>query len=457
MARSGAKDMTVGSPLRLIVSFALPLILGNLFQQMYNMVDAIIVGKYLGPGALAAVGSVGALQFLIIGFCLGSCSGMSIPIAQRFGAKDEKNLRLNVANCVWVCLIMAVVVTTVTSILCRKILIWMNTPADIMENTVAYFSVILMGIPAMILYNMASAMMRALGDSQRPLYFLILSSLLNIGLDLLFVINFHMGVAGAAWATILSQFISGILCVVYIRARMPLLHVRKEEGEWKLSPSHCKNLVSIGMPMGLQFSITAIGGVVLSKAVNTLGTVYVASNTAAQKVQMMFNCVYDAFGTTMATYTGQNLGAQKVHRISKGVRISLIITVSYSILTFFILSNFGPTIALLFLDKGETAILANVKTFLTMNSMFFFSLAILMITRNTIQGLGYSKSALFAGIFEMFARGIIAFTLVPVYGYIAACLANPAAWIAGDLFLIPWYLILMKRLKASIPEAPEEA
>ena len=214
--KSSMKDMTYGKPMSLILGFALPLIFGNFFQQMYSMVDTIIVGQYLGVDALASVGSVGSLQFLIIGFCLGSCAGMSIPIAQRFGAKDEENLRKFVANSIWLAAAMAVVVTVITVALAWQILVWMQTPSNIIQEAYNYFVVILLGIPATILYNLASAIMRALGDSKTPLVFLILSSVLNIGLDFLFILTFHLGCAGAAWATILSQLISGLLCVVYM-------------------------------------------------------------------------------------------------------------------------------------------------------------------------------------------------------------------------------------------------
>lgn len=457
-AKSVTRDMTYGSPLKLIVGFALPMILGNLFQQMYSMVDTIIVGRYLGVGALAAVGSVGSLQFMILGFCLGSCVGLSIPIAQQFGAKDIENLHRYVANGIYLASLMAVLVTAVTLLLSHHILRWMQTPQDIIADAYSYFSVILLGIPAMILYNMASAIMRALGDSRRPLYFLILSSGINIVLDLVFILWFHWGCAGAAWATILSQLISGVLCVVYMIQKLPILRLEKEE--WKVSAPHLKNLSAMGFPMGLQNSITAIGSVLLSSAVNSLGSTAVASMTAGFKVQMIFNSAYDAMGNTMATYCGQNLGARKLSRIGRGLRCGIWIMIGYTALSFAFMYFFGTTVALLFVSPTETEILANVHIFLVITAASSVLLVFVNLLRYAIQGLGFSRYALFAGLFEMVARSSVAFLLVPAIGFTGACFASPAAWVAADCFLVPCYLMLMRRIRRTtqeVPDLPEES
>lgn len=454
MNNSATRDMCSGKPLGHILAFAVPLIFGNLFQQMYSMVDTIIVGHYLGVDALAAVGCVGSLQFLIIGFCLGSCAGFAIPIAQRFGAQDGENLRRYVANSIWIAGAMAVVVTTATLLLCRNILVWMQTPSDILDEAYNYFIVILAGVPATILYNMASAIMRALGDSKRPLYFLIVSSVLNIGLDLLFIIVFNLGCAGAALATVLSQLVSGVLCVVYMLRKLPIVHVHK--GEWKPSAPHIKTLCNIGFPMGLQNSITAIGSVILSSAVNTLGSVAVASMTAAFKVQMIFNCAYDAMGTTMATYCGQNLGAGKLSRIGKGLRAGLLVMIGYAVVSFLILFFFGTTIALLFVDAAEVVILENVRTFLLINASCSVLLVFVINVRYVIQGLGFSKFAMLAGLLEMVARTAVAFILVPLLGFTGASMASPVAWIAADSFLIPSYFMVMRKLRKTVKEVPDD-
>ena len=451
--RTLTRDMTFGRSSKHILAFALPLIFGNLFQQLYSMADTIIVGQYLGVDALAAVGSVGSLQFLILGFCMGSCAGLAIPIAQRFGAHDEENLRKYVANSVWLSAAMGLIVTAITVALARQILVWMQTPANIIDEAYAYFAAVLLGIPAMILYNLASSIMRALGDSKRPLYFLLLSSVLNIVLDLVFIINFHWGCAGAAWATVISQGVSGVLCVIYIAFKLPVLHIRKEE--WKLSGEHLKNLSYMGFPMGLQNSITAIGSVILSSAVNTLGSGAVAAMTAAGKVQFIFTAPYDSMGMTLATFAGQNLGARKYSRIDKGMRFGILSMFVYSVVSLVVLYFFGTTVALLFVSASETAILADVHTFLVINAATSFLLALLMIVRYIVQGIGYSNYALFAGLFEMVARILVALILVPRMGFTGASLANPAAWIAANGFLFPCYFHLMKKIRARNDEVPD--
>ena len=451
--RTLTRDMTFGRPSKHILAFALPLIFGNLFQQLYSMADTIIVGQYLGVDALAAVGSVGSLQFLILGFCMGSCAGLAIPIAQRFGAHDEENLRKYVANSVWLSAAMGLIVTAITVALARQILVWMQTPANIIDEAYAYFAAVLLGIPAMILYNLASSIMRALGDSKRPLYFLLLSSVLNIVLDLVFIITFHWGCAGAAWATVISQGVSGVLCVIYIAFKLPVLHIRKEE--WKLSGEHLKNLSYMGFPMGLQNSITAIGSVILSSAVNTLGSGAVAAMTAAGKVQFIFTAPYDSMGMTLATFAGQNLGARKYSRIDKGMRFGILSMFVYSAVSLVVLYFFGTTVALLFVSASETAILADVHTFLVINAATSFLLALLMIVRYIVQGIGYSNYALFAGLFEMVARILVALILVPRMGFTGASLANPAAWIAANGFLFPCYFHLMKKIRARNDEVPD--
>ncbi len=362
MTKSNSKDMTQGSPMKLIISFFLPLMLGMLFQQFYSMMDTIIVGKFLGVNALAAVGSTGSVNFMVIGFCMGVCSGFAIPVAQRFGAKDYHYLRKFVANSVWLSALCAAVMTVVVCALCRNILQWMRTPSDIIQGAYDYIFVIFLGIPVIYLYNLLSGILRSLGDSKSPLMFLILSSLLNIGLDLAFILVFDMGVAGAAWATVISQGISGVLCLFYIKKKYDVLKLSKEE--WRIDKSCMAKLCNMGIPMGLQYSITAIGSVILQTSVNTLGSTAVASMTAAGKVSMFFCCPFDAMGSTMSTYAGQNLGAGELKRITKGLLSCCMIGFVYSVLAFVTLFFFSPKIALLFLDAKEMAILDNVRLML---------------------------------------------------------------------------------------------
>ncbi len=444
MAKSNSKDMTQGSPMKLIAAFFLPLMLGMLFQQFYSMMDTIIVGKFLGVNALAAVGSTGSINFMVIGFCMGICNGFAIPVAQRFGAKDYHYLRKYVANGVWLAVVFAAVMTIVVCILCRNILQWMNTPSDIIEGAFDYIFVIFLGIPVIYLYNLLSSIIRSLGDSKSPLMFLIISSLMNIGLDLALILIFDMGVAGAAWATVISQGISGVLCLIYMKKKYDVLKMSKEE--WKTDKDCMIKLCNMGIPMGLQYSITAIGSVILQTSVNTLGSMAVASVTAANKVSMFFCCPFDAMGSTMSTYAGQNLGAGELKRITKGVLSCCLIGLIYSVIAFGILFFFGPKIALLFLDAGETDILGNVRLLLIVNSAFFMTLALVNIVRFTIQGLGYSKLAIIAGVCEMVARAVVGAFLVPAIGYLGVCFASPVAWIFADLFLIPAYICIMRSL-----------
>ncbi len=445
MAKNATKDMTTGSPMKLILQFGIPLFFGMLFQQFYNMMDTVIVGKFLGVNALAAVGATGSINFMVIGFCMGVCNGFAIPVAQQFGAGDYRALRKYVANSVWLSIGFAGAMTVAVCALCRQILTWMNTPADIMGGAYNYIFVIFLGIPVIYLYNLLSGIIRSLGDSKSPLVFLVCSSVLNIVLDLTLILVFHMGVAGAAWATVISQGISGVACLVYMVKRFEILKISREE--WRLDGKYAAVLCNMGIPMGLQYSITAIGSVILQTAVNTLGSAAVASTAAAAKIGMFFCCPFDAMGSTMATYAGQNVGAGKLGRVSQGIKSTSILGLVYSVLAFGALALFGPTIALLFVDSSETAILQNVSWFLNINSAFFFPLALVNIIRFTIQGLGFSKFAVLAGVCEMGARSIVGMGFVPVFGYVAACFASPVAWICADIFLVPAYFYVMKKLR----------
>lgn len=444
MAKGATKDMTEGPPLKLILGFFIPMLFGLLFQQLYNMADTIIVGKFLGVKALAAVGSTGSINFMIIGFCLGVCSGFAIPVAQKFGEKNMKALRRFVANSGWLAAIFAVVMTFAVCIFCRDILVLMQTPEDIIEGAYSYIFVIFLGIPATYLYNLLSCTIRSLGDSTTPLIFLVFSSVVNVLLDLFTILVLDMGVAGAGWATITAQAVSGILCLIYMRRKFTIL--KMDEEEWKLDRHYMKILCNMGIPMGLQYSITAIGSVILQTSVNSLGSMAVASVTAGSKISMFFCCPFDALGSTMATYGGQNVGARKLDRIDKGLKAGTLIGCIYAVAAFAVLLFMGQWVALMFVDPGETEILKNTQLFLIANSLFFIPLLGVNVVRFMIQGLGYPRLAILAGVCEMAARSFVGFCLVPLFGYLAVCIANPVAWIAADLFLIPAYRYVMKSL-----------
>lgn len=452
MAKSVTKDMTSGSPMKLILQFCIPLFFGMLFQQFYSMMDTIIVGKFLGVGALAAVGATGSINFMIIGFCMGVCNGFAIPVAQQFGAGDYHALRKYVANSVWLSIAFSGVMTVAVCVFCRRILLLMNTPADIMDGAFRYIFVIFLGIPVVYLYNLLSGIIRSLGDSKSPLIFLIFSSVLNIVLDMVLILVFHMGVSGAAWATVISQAISGAACLIYMIKRFDILKMSGEE--WQADGIYMKNLCNMGIPMGLQYSITAIGSVILQTAVNTLGSMAVAAIAAATKIGMFFCCPFDAMGSTMATYAGQNVGAGKLERVSAGMKSTCVLGLVYSVLAFVVLALSGKTIALLFVSPSEHAILQDVNRYLVISVAFFFPLALVNIVRFTIQGLGFSRFAILAGVCEMAARSLVGMGFVPVFGYIAACFASPVAWLCADLFLIPAYLYVMKKLYRMMGHEP---
>ena len=446
------KDLTSGSPVRLILGFAVPLLFGMLFQQFYNMVDTIIVGRFLGSGALAAVGSTGSVNFMIIGFCMGVCNGFAIPVSQMFGARDYRALRKYVTNSVWLSAAFAAVMTAATCILCRQILVWMDTPADIIDGAYSYIVIIFAGIPVVYLYNLLSAIIRSLGDSRSPLIFLGISSVLNIALDLLLVAP--LGVAGTAVATVAAQGVSGVLCLFYMKSKFDILHFEKDD--WKFEKRFALRLCGMGIPMGLQYSITAIGSVVLQTSVNSLGSLAVASVTSASKISQFFCCMFAALGSTMATFAGQNVGARRLDRVDSGIRASAVIGSVYSVLAFLALFFFGNYIVLMFVDVSEAEIIQNARQMLLVNASFYIPLVFVNVVRFTIQGMGYSKLAILAGVCEMAARSVVGFFFVPMLGYQAVCFANPVAWIMADLFLIPAYIKLSKMMKRRFGTQPEK-
>lgn len=442
------KDMTTGSPLKNIIRFCLPLMVGNLFQQFYNMADTIIVGQFVGKNALSAVGSVGPLNFMIIGTVIGLCTGFAIPIAQRFGAQDIQNLKKYVANIIYTSIVVGVIFTCVAVLFARPLLEVLNTPIELRDEAYSYIVVIFAGIGATMLYNLLASIVRALGDSKTPLYFLLFSSFLNIGLDLLLIIVFQMGVRGAAVATVISQFISGVLCFIYVKRSFPILHLTKETKA--LDFTFIKNLLKNGLPMALQFSITAIGSVMLQSCVNGLGADCIAAVTIGGKTQLMIVLPAETIGITMATYCGQNLGAKKFDRIEKGVHRGVALAFGYAAIGFCVARFLGPYLSLLFIDGSETEVIALAQQYINAGSYFYLILSLLFVLRNALQGLGYSFTAMLTGMFELVARGIMGFGFVNTIGYAAACIANPIAWIAADLFLIPAYIIVSRKVKRSL-------
>jgi len=442
------KDMTQGKPVKLILGFSIPLLLGFLFQQFYSLVDTLIVGRYLGVDPLAAVGSTSSVNFLVIGFCMGVCTGFSIPVSHKFGAGDYVGMRKYVANCAWLAIAFAAVLTTVTTVLCRQILELMRTPDNIIDDAYSYIVVIFLGIPVTYLYNTLSGIIRALGDSKTPVMFLVISSVLNVALDLFLIVVLKSGVAGAAWATVISQGVSGLLCLFYMIKKFEILHISREE--WKPNGHMMASLCNMGVPMGLQYSVTAIGSVILQSAVNTLGSGAVAAVTAAGKISGFLACPFDAMGSTMATYGGQNVGAGKLDRILQGLKACIRLGAYYSVLAFLIAFFLGEPLARLFLKEDAAQIAGDVRLFLVMNTLFYFPLALVNIVRFMIQGIGFPRFAILAGVFEMLARGFVGAVLVPAFGFKAACLGSPVAWVLADAFLIPAFFHVYKKLKMQL-------
>ena len=441
------RDMTVGSPIKLIFGFFLPLLFGLLFQQLYNAVDTVVVGRFLGVNALAGVGATGALNFLILGFCTGTCAGFAIPVAQKFGEHDFAGLKRYAVNAIMISVAFSLVMGTIVSCLCRTFLEWMGTPADILDDAFAYLFVIFLGIPVVMLYNVLFGIIRSMGDSRTPVLYLIIASLINVVLDLLFILVFHTGVEGAAIATVISQAISALLCVNYIRHSQVLIITKQD---WKLDGQCCKQLLGMGIPMGLQYSITAIGSILLQTGINGLGSQAVAAVSTGNKVTQVICCPLDALGTTVATYGGQNIGAKKLERISKGMVSCLLFGTIYSIMAFFIIFYFGPVLLGLFIGPEETAVIAQAQYFIVHWMAFCVPLMMVNVFRFMIQGLGFSKLAVFSGVFEMLARGLISLFWIPAAGFEAVCYASPVAWIAADAFLIPAYLSVMKKLRRDL-------
>ena len=439
------KDMTSGAITPLLIKFTIPLVLGNLFQLTYNAADSIIVGKFVGEDALAAVGTSNPLMTLAILFINGMCLGAGILVSTAFGAGDTELVERQVSTTAIAGTVFSLTFSALCVLLADPLLRLLQVPAAILPIAVNYLRIVFAGLIFTFFYNFLAATMRALGDSKRPLYFLLVASVLNIGLDLACIIVLNMGVFGAAFATVFSQAVAGIGSLIYIMRHYPELRWNKEEG--RISAPHCAKLCAMGLPMGLQCSITAIGSVVLQGAVNGLGSDIVAAQTAGGKAAQFLCVPLESIGTAMTTYTSQNMGAKDLGRVNRGVNTALGIGCVYSVASFLILRVLDKPLIGLFLDAGETAIMANAQDFIFWNSVFYIPLAVLIIYRYTIQGLGHSGLAMFAGVAEMIARAMVGFWFVPLWGYFAACIASPVAWLFACFFLIPAYFVVFRRLQ----------
>lgn len=434
------RNLTTGNPGKQILLFSLPILIGNVFQQFYAMVDTIIVGKFLGNDALGAVGATGAVSFFIIGLVNGSSTGLTIITAKRFGAGDHAGVKRSILNCWQVAIVLAVVMTILSLLGIGPLMRLLKTPEDIFQQSLTYISIICGGLGATIFYNLNAAIMRALGDSRTPLIFLIVSSLLNVVLDLLCIAVFHMGVAGAAWATVVSQFIAGSLCLFYGLRHNEYLHTgslfkKPDFREWA---AH----LQVGLPMGLQFSVTAIGSMVLQRAFNLFGTAGVTAFAAASKVDNLLTQPMMAIGTTMATYAGQNRGAGDYKRLMKGVRISFLFVMAAAGLAMLIKFITGDGFLMLFLDEKTPQIMEYADIYMLWTLVFYPFLGALFVFRNTLQGIGETLFPMLGGVSELVARSVISLTLPAMIGYLGVCLASPIAWIAAAVLTGIRYLYI---------------
>lgn len=451
------KDMTKGKPIFLILGFCIPMVFGNILQQFYNLADTAIVGQCLNSQALAAIGLTGAVCFLVLGFATGLCTGLSIPVAQAYGAGDMKKMRSYMMNAVYIAAAVCLALTVLTLVFCKPLLRLMDTPEDILDMSASYLYVIFAGLTATILYNLLAGFLRAMGDSTTPLIFLAVSSVLNIGLDFVMIMGLHLGVAGAGLATVISQGISAVCCLYYMYRKFPVLTFEPDEFSvrWDLIGQLC----GVGLPMAFQFSITAIGSIILQTAINGFGAEVIASVSTAQKIQNVVGGPMESMGITMATYCGQNLGAKCLDRIRQGLHSSIITTLIYSVIAYAFCFFFGKYFVYLFLSKDDPAfsvILEYAVKYLRISGLFYPVLAVLFVLRNSLQGMGYSFLPMSAGIVELAARVFAVGVLIRLFRFTGVCLASPVAWVAADVLLISATVWAMVTLPKRIPNGAAE-
>ncbi|WP_076647788.1 MATE family efflux transporter [Latilactobacillus sakei] len=438
-------DLTKGNPLKLIIMFTGPLLIGNIFQQLYSVIDTLIVGRTIGVNALAAVGSTGGLNMLIIGFCTGTTAGLSIMTAQRYGAQDYKGVKRSFATSIVISAVITLILTVISVIFARHILVIMKTPASIIVDAQKFITIIFAGIFASMAFNLLSNIIRALGDSRTPLFFLVIGVIVNILFDFIFILGLHMGVEGAGYATVSAQIIAAILCLVYIYRCIPILVLRRKD--FKITKKDITDHLKVGLPMGFQSSIIAIGSIVLQIMLNTLGASAVAAYTAAGKIDQLATQVGNSFGIALATYAAQNYGAREYGRISKGVRQTLTVSIIFSLVMGALIIIFGRPLVNLFIGDQQPQVTALAQIYFRFNSSSYFILAILFAIRYTLQGLGQSFIPTLAGIAELFMRIFAGIILVRMLGFTGASMANPLAWIGSCLVLLSSYFKTMQQLK----------
>ena len=444
MSSGKARELTQGNSFRLLLAFTVPILLGNVLQQFYLLTDSAIVSNFLGVGCLAAIGASTSITFLILGFCNGCAGGMAIPVAQAFGARDFPALRRYVFNALVLAAGISLMLAVAASLLCRSIVTWIHVPQDIFEWAYTYLLILFIGIPCSFFYNLLASIIRALGDSRTPFLFLVFSTALNIALDLLFILVFHWGVAGAAVATVLAQGVSAVLSYSFMMRNYDVLRECPEDR--RLDREAALQLLGVGVPMGLQFSITAIGSIMIQSSNNSLGTVFVAGFAAGMRIKMLFMVALESLGIAMTTFCGQNIGAGKPERIIEGVKACMVMIAVYCAACFAFVWPMAGTLSRIFVDSTDTEIIAAAVRYIRVSVAFFFLLGTLCLFRYSIQGLGFTSLAMWSGVMEMIARVLVSLLLVAPLGYTAICLGDGIAWIAANLFLVPAFILVYRKV-----------
>lgn len=438
------KDLTKGNPTRLILAFAIPVLIGNLFQLFYNLADTRIVGSFLGDAALTAVGATNSLNSLIVGFLTGLANGFGLITARHYGANDPRQVKKSVAAVVLLGGGIAVLLTVLSVGFLIPLLRALNTPEQLLSQSAAYFRIILLGLTASILYNGCAAVLRAVGDTITPLVFLVMSTLLNVGLDLFFVCILHAGVVGAALATVLSQIVAGVLCVLYIHRKYEILHPGRED--FKLSPWMAGQMLSAGLSMGFMMSLVNFGSVILQSVINTFGEATILAHTAARRLTELFMLPFSVFGTTMATFSSQNWGAKKPERIRSGIWRSLAISWGWCLVVILLVNTCVPAMVHLITGTRTPEVIETAALYLRIDGTLYFITAAICVLRNALQGMGDTVTPIFSSFLELFGKlGVVLF-LTPRLGYMGVILAEPIVW---SIMVIPLIVSIIKRLPAA--------
>ncbi len=443
-------DLTKGNPLSVILRFTLPLLIGNIFQQLYNMADTIIVGRFVGQNALAAVGATGTIMFLVLGFSQGLTTGFTVLTSQRYGAGDERGVKRSVANGILLSLIVVVVITILSVASMRNVLHLMNTPAEIFDDAYIYITVICLGTVTSVFYNLLSAFLRAVGNSKIPLVFLVFAACLNVILDLIFIIGFHMGTAGAAWATVTAQGISAVLCMIYIVKKVPVL--TPDRHLWYLSGQETRHQMQVGIPMALQFGITASGTMIMQSAINLFGATAVAAYTAAAKISNLVTQGMLAMGQTMASYAGQNYGKGDVKRIHQGVRAAALAEVVYSVVVALLVLVLLKPLMSLFFSAGTdlSAMMPYATTYIRLAALFYVPLSLIFNFRNTMQGCGYGFLPMMGGVVELVCRLVMAAAAIETMSFTLAVFCDPFAWLGACIFTGIAYVFVIRKVEKTL-------